>query len=53
MDPNDAATLLLRVKDLPDSIDLRLPAQNVMSTASGYPLQTPNATVSLPKFVAY
>jgi hypothetical protein len=53
LDPNDPTTLLLRVASLPISVLLNLPAQNVISATSGYPLQTPNVTVTLPDFVVY
>jgi hypothetical protein len=53
LNTNDPTTLLFRVTAIPTSIILRLPAQNVISSNSGYPLQTPNITVSLPKFLPY
>ena len=42
---SDPKTLLLRVTSMPSSVALRLPAQNLVSGSSGYPLQTPNVTV--------
>lgn len=38
---------------MPSELNLNLPAQNIISSISGYPLQTPNITVSLPTFVPY
>lgn len=45
--------LLLRVASTPSELSLNLPAHNVISSVSSYPLQTPNASVSLPTFVPY
>lgn len=42
---SDPKTLLLRVTSMPSSVALRLPAHNLVSSSSGYPLQTPNVTV--------
>jgi hypothetical protein len=53
LDVNDPTTLLFRVTTLPTTITLNLPAQNVISASSGYPLQTPNVSVGLPKFLPY
>jgi hypothetical protein len=53
LDVNDPTTILFRVTTTPTEVALTLPAQNVISSSSGYPLQTPNVSVSLPNFLPY
>lgn len=53
LDVNDPTTILFRVTTMPTEVILTLPAQNVISASSGYPLQTPNITVPLPQFLPY
>lgn len=50
---NDPTTLLLRVTSIPSSILLMLPAYNLVSAASSYPLQNSNITLALPAFLPY
>lgn len=53
LDVNDPTTILFRVTTIPTEVTITLPAQNVISASSGYPLQTPNITVALPQFLPY
>ena len=49
----DPTNLILKVASIPNQVGFYLPANYLVSSVSNYPLQNPNITISLPKFVAY
>ena len=53
MDSANQKHLILKVASLPNKVSFSLPAQNVISSATNYPLQTPNITLEFPSFVTY
>ena len=53
MDSTNQKHLILKVASLPNKVSFSLPAHNVISTSTNYPLQTPNITLEFPSFVTY
>jgi len=53
IDGSDPTTLILRVTSMPISVAIDLPAYNLISGVTSYPLQTPNMSVTVPTFMAY
>lgn len=53
LNSGDPTNLILKVASMPNQINFYLPANYLVSSVSGYPLQNPNTTLSMPKFMAY
>jgi hypothetical protein len=53
LNSGDPTNLILKVASVANQINFYLPANYLTSSVSVYPLQNPNITLSLPKFVAY
>ena len=48
MDSANQKHLILKVASLPNKVAFSLPAHNVLSSSTSYPLQTPNITLEFP-----
>ena len=53
MDTSNPTLLILKVTDVPNKVEFSLPAHNLVSSSTKYPLQNPNITLELPTFVSY
>lgn len=53
LNSGDPTNLILKVASIPSQVNFYLPANYLVSSASNYPLQNPNITLSLPKFLVY
>jgi hypothetical protein len=53
LNSGDPTSLIVKVASIPSQVSFYLPANYLVSSVSNYPLQNPNITLSLPKFVAY
>ena len=53
MDSDNLKHLILKVNTMPNKINFMLPAHNLVSSETNYPLQTPNITLELPTYVTY